>query len=173
MKKNYLCLALLLSIGGMASAIDLNFIDNNLADFANRVFDDKQEAAMFVQYYANILDKSTGLDGESKKTFERYLHQVGLEGVKKEHPEWYASIAPFVTDPCLTLDKDLNQPREIMAGFLHRYGAYQEFIKRRPAPGLNSHEQHQSTGWFTVFTNTLSHIGSTIAGWFGSREDAA
>lgn len=167
-----ICFTICALIGVMGLHAEINFIDNKLEDFAGRFFDDKQEAVLFVQYYAGLQQKSAALSRDEYKNLERYLHSIGLEGVKSDHPDWYASIAPIVTDPGLTLDKELNQPREIIAAFLHRYGAYQEFIKRRPGLGLTSHQQHEGRGFFAQVTEKIAEIGNKIAGWFGPRAAA-
>ncbi|MCX5922053.1 MAG: hypothetical protein NTX86_01865 [Candidatus Dependentiae bacterium] len=174
MKKQYVISAIVLLSVVAVNAADrkLTFIDANFDDFTQRVTTNEQERAQFKVYYANLAQKIQEAkegDQQKERATYRYLHKLALTELEKKHADWYQEIMPFVSDPRLTLDEQLEDVRKIIKFFLTRYGAYEEFqnfkaVKGQQAAEVDATLAQNSKGGFW---DSVKSLGNKVASLFG------
>lgn len=111
-------------------SLNLDFIDKPFDDFMQRINIPENQRVSFQQYYARLTAQLNDVAPADRQIMHGYFYQTALTALQKDHPDWYASLTPFVTDPRLTLDTEINDIRTFVGGFLIRYGAYHEFCTR-------------------------------------------
>ena|SRR5579872_4759839 len=111
--------------------ISLDFIDTKFDDFMARIAIPSDQRADFKSYYLGVYLKLQEADESKKTAAYGYLYKKALASLKDKHPDWHASIRPFVTDPLLALDTRINELRTCIGGFLLRYGAYEEYCSKK------------------------------------------
>ena len=117
----------------------LGFIDANLEDFVIRVVPQDEDRNQFKIYYAHLAQKiqeAKEKEPLKERATYRYLYNLALENLKTKHADWYQEIVPFVSNPVLTLDDNLDEVRKMIKFFLTRYGAYEEFLSYRATKNL-------------------------------------
>lgn len=153
-------LSLYFTIGAVSPLMKLDFIDNKFEDFLDRIGVEQKEREKFTYYYSNVCTKMKESDEIKKRLAEGYLYKMALEGMQKRHPQWYQALQPFISDPRITLDTEINNVRMFIGGFLIRYGAYEEFtIVNKPRKG---EESFFAGVWNSVKKFTVSTKNSII-----------
>ena len=151
----------------------LAFIDANLDDFVNRVTTRDEDRNQFKVYYAHLAQKiqeAKEKEPIKEKATYRYLYNVALENLKTKHADWYTEIAPFVSNPVLTLDENLDEVRKVIKHFLTRYGAYEEFLSFKAARELEAATalaKNEETGVWHTIKGYVSSAKDKVAGLFG------
>lgn len=147
-------------------ALNLDFIDTSFDDFVTRINLPEDQRTSFKHYYARLTAQLHEASSADRQMLHGYFYHSALTALKTEHPDWYTSLLPFVTDPRVTLDTDINDVRTFVGGFLVRYGAYHEFRTRLVA----MHNANRSVktvfvdAWDDV-TQRASRMKGTIKGW--------
>jgi len=151
----------------------LSFIDANLNDFILRVIDKEEERSQFKVYYSHLAQKiqqAKETEPAKERATYRYLYNLALENLKTKHAEWYKEIEPFVSNPTLTLDDNLDEVRKVIKFFLTRYGAYEEFINYRASHAAKTEALVKNTDnsgiWHTI-KGYVSTAKDKVAGLFG------
>lgn len=176
MAKKYIVALLSLACVAQANAQDerkLGFIDANLEDFVNRVSTQDEERNQFKVYYSHLIQKiqeAKEKEPAKERATYRYLYNLALENLKTKHADWYKEIDPFVSNPVLTLDDNLNEVRNVIKHFLTRYGAYEEFLNFRAAKQLEQAtmlaQESQGGIWHTI-KGYATAAKDKVAGLFG------
>lgn len=149
------------------------FIDANFEDFVNRVLTMEQERTEFKVYYSTLSKKIQEADEGKKRATYRYLYDLAMSRLQEKHTDWYEEMKPFVTDPKLTLDEQLDDARKIIKFFLTRYGAFEEFnnlkqlVKEKEAEQASGVKVASGTGLWDSLTSYVSSATNKVAGWFG------
>lgn len=167
MKTQKLC-ALFLIISGLiaqAETAKLDFIDNKFEDFLTRLqITSKEEREAFSSYYSAVCSKLKASDEIKKRIAEGYLYKTALDGLEKKHPTWHKALKPFITDPRITLDTEINNVRMFIGGFLIRYGAYEEFL------AMHKKRDTQEEGFFISLWNNVKNYTvaakNRVTDWF-------
>lgn len=151
----------------------LAFIDANLEDFVVRVVPEDQDRNQFKIYYAHLAQKiqeAKEKEPLKERATYRYLYNIALENLKTKHADWYDEISPFVSNPVLTLDDNLNEVRNVIKHFLTRYGAYEEFLNFRATKQLEAAtalaQESQGGVWHTI-KGYATAAKDKVAGLFG------
>ena len=150
----------------------LSFIDANLDDFVNRVVTNDEERNQFKVYYAHLAQKiqeAKESEPAKERATYRYLYNLALEKMQSKHADWYQELAPFVSNPTLTLDDNLDQVRKVIKFFLTRYGAYEEFLNFRAAREAEATAlaKNEETGVWHTIKGYVSSAKNKVAGLFG------
>ena len=172
-QKYVVALLVCFATGYAQSDKKLGFIDANLEDFVMRVVDQDSDRHQFKIYYAHLAQKiqeAKEKDPVKERATYRYLYNIALENLKSKHTDWYQEIAPFVSNPMLTLDDNLDDVRKVIKHFLTRYGAYEEFLNFRAAKQLElqaaAAQEPQGGLWHTI-KGYASAAKDKVAGIFG------
>lgn len=151
----------ILTVPLQCTTMQLDFIDPQFEDFMKRMQVPAHDRIDFKVYYAKLLANVRKGGSSTRRTLQAHLYQMALTALEKEHPLWHESLKPFITDPRITLDTEINDIRECIGGFLIRYAAYHEFYsKRYPAPTWALLGQVKSFSY---------KISDTICGWFRGK----
>ncbi len=164
-KKNITLCLLSVVITAQAEIAKLDFIDNKFEDFLTRLhISSSKEREEFGSYYSSVCSKLKETEEVKKRVAEGYLYKIALEGMQKKHPAWHKALEPFISDPRITLDTEINNVRLFIGGFLLRYGAYEEFIhvKNKSVP---QQDGFLTSLWKNVKNYTVA-AKNTVTGWF-------
>ena len=163
-KKILLTISMLMSAYSFG-ALNLDFIDTSLDDFVLRIKLPEDQKIAFKHYYARLTAQLNEASNTDRQMLHGYFYQSALTALKAEHPDWYTSLMPFVSDPRLTLDTDINDVRTFVGGFLIRYGAYHEFRTRLSAI------KNQNRSVKVVFADVWDDIGQRASRMKGTIKD--
>ncbi len=155
------------SMGLHASAAKLEFIDAKFDDFMERVHVPAADRESFKSYYARVFTLLKESEEQPKRAAQGYLYNQALAALEKDHPEWHKALKPFISDPRITLDPELNDVRTFIGGFLLRYGAYQEYCVKKVA-GKRSHPSEADASLWGSIKSCANGAYSTVAHWCGS-----
>lgn len=151
-------------------ALNLDFIDGSFDDFMVRINVPEEQRTPFKHYYARLTAQLNEAPVSERQVLQGYFYQNALTALKADYPQWHALLMPFITDPRITLDTDINNVRTVVGGFLIRYGAYHEFCTRLKA----MHNANRSVK--TVFVDAwdgmssrASRMKGTIKDWFTTQ----
>lgn len=159
-------ISLILSMSAYSvGALNIDFIDASFDDFVARITIPEDQKLPFKHYYARLTAQLQEVSSADRQLLHGYFYQHALTALKMEHPDWYTALLPFVTDPRITLDTDINDVRTVVGGFLIRYGAYQEFRNRLYAMRAS----HRSVK--TVVTDAWDDIGKRASRMKGTIKD--
>jgi len=176
-----------LVVGGMlmpllsVSANNLDFIDSKFDGFLDRVVQDKEDHDLFKRYYSKLNQKIQDSEEESRKSAYHYLHNLALKKLEGNQPEWHKAIK-------LSLEEHSNEERGnvddrvMVSFFLTRFGAYQEFLKKKSMLVNNQtlsvqEDDAKADIWNTVkgYVKTaktkLFKFGGKVTGWFNSSNE--
>ncbi|MFI5332863.1 MAG: hypothetical protein ACHQVS_02050 [Candidatus Babeliales bacterium] len=146
-------------------ALNLDFVDASFDDFIARIAIPEDQKAPFKHYYARLTIQLQEVTQTDRQMLHGYFYQNALTALKAEHPDWYTALLPFVTDPRITLDTDINDVRTVVGGFLIRYGAYQEFRTRLHAMRTSNRSVKM------VLTDVWDDIGKRASRMKGTIKD--
>lgn len=120
-----------LSARATAGSHRFTFIKSDLNDFIAQVEFDLSKQKSFKDYYQTFEQQIEQYPVEKKKLAKREIYNRGLQGLKKEHNDWYTALTPFITDPMYTLDDDFNSIRHEISEFVIRYGLFDDFQQKQ------------------------------------------
>lgn len=114
---------------GIVSALDVDFIDLTMQDFAERCVPEDARAA-FKDFYQQEMDRIKTLKAEKRDLELKKLRQRAICALEVRNPEWARSLQPYEfferSDSAL---KQVNAKQ--IRVFLTRYGFYDRFMKEK------------------------------------------
>lgn len=137
------------------------FIKSDLNDFIAQIEFDLAKQKLFQEYYHAFEQQVEQYSVEKKKLAKREIYSRGLQGLKKEHNDWYTAITPFITNPMYTLDADCNPIRDTISEFVTRYGLYDDFKNKQ----IVAHQEQKPSTFKHIMKKSsvfLQKAGSSI-----------
>jgi len=151
------------------------FIKPDLNDFIAQVEFDLSKQKSFKDYYQNFEQQIEQYSIEKKKLAKREVYSRGLQGLKKEHNDWYTAIIPFITDPTYTLEDDFNPMRHTISEFVARYGLFDEFqqkqvvVHQEQKPSTFKHIMQKSSVFLKKAGSSIKTVTQNTYSWVKNK----
>lgn len=141
------------------------FLQGDLAEFTKQVSNNEEQQKKFIQFYNEVNKQLWGKGDEARKKGWQHFTTISLERLPLDHPEWYAEIKPFLSNPLAILDSQFNELRTSIRFFLTRYGAWCEFMKKQES-GLESvmiqtQANNEQTVWDSL-KSSMTYVANSV-----------
>lgn len=134
------------------------FLDEKRDDFVHRIVDLEDRHA-FIVFYEDFVQKQKQRKIKNEKKWKQEVDRIlelGRNSLEVKHPVWAQQLQAYSDTTIFPLASNDNDRVSL---FLFRYGAHEEFLRKKAAK--------QNSIW----TKTCSYgrdVGNTIVSWFGS-----
>lgn len=129
--RTFMLAGVLLSAGLQVNAKSrFDFIDTKFDDFMLRVGMPENKQKEFKVFYVELMDRINQLPEKEKRIAYRELYDLGLNGMKSDHKDWYDTASQYLANAVDSLDKGMEPVREALRGFVTRYGVFEKYASR-------------------------------------------
>ena len=149
--------------------------------FLDHIVENKEDHELFKRYYSKLNNKLQESKEDTRKSAYNYLHNLAVNKLESAQPEWFTAIKPYFENADSQEDKDVNN-RVKISFFLTRYGAYQEFLKKKAilVDGSQFKQESESKnsiwdtlkGYVSTARSKLKKASNKVAGWFGLGKES-